>query len=156
MTKYRVEEEQALLAHVPRVRPILTPQKGLEKKYISYFFATEQECNPPPRFMESVWWVFRTLFDKGLVYKGFKVMPYSTACATPLSNFESGQNFKEVRRFTNCLIRWISPARSVRRLLGEGLPCDEILEGGASSSAYVPRVCQILTPQKGLEKKESD
>ena len=49
-----------------------------------------------PQFMESVWWVFQQLFNKGLVYKGFKVMPYSTACATPLSNFESGQNYKEV------------------------------------------------------------
>lgn len=49
-----------------------------------------------PSFMESVWWVFKRLFDLGLVYKGFKVMPYSTACATPLSNFESGQNYKEV------------------------------------------------------------
>lgn len=49
-----------------------------------------------PEFMESVWWVFKQLYEKDLVYKGFKVMPYSTACATPLSNFESGQNYKEV------------------------------------------------------------
>lgn len=49
-----------------------------------------------PQFMESVWWVFQQLFQKDLVYKGFKVMPYSTACSTPLSNFESGQNYKEV------------------------------------------------------------
>jgi len=49
-----------------------------------------------PQFMESVWWVFQQLYKKDLVYKGFKVMPYSTACATPLSNFESGQNYKEV------------------------------------------------------------
>lgn len=49
-----------------------------------------------PWFMESVWWVFSELWNKGLVYKGVKVMPYSTACNTPLSNFESGQNFKEV------------------------------------------------------------
>ena len=48
-------------------------------------------------FMESVWWVFRQLFDKGLVYQGFKVMPYSTACATPLSNFEANLNYKDVR-----------------------------------------------------------
>lgn len=33
---------------------------------------------------------------KGLVYRGVKVMPYSTACNTPLSNFESGQNYKDV------------------------------------------------------------
>ncbi|KAJ9574051.1 hypothetical protein L9F63_008577, partial [Diploptera punctata] len=49
-----------------------------------------------PWFMESIWWVFKELFIKGLVYKGVKVMPYSTACNTPLSNFESGQNYKEV------------------------------------------------------------
>lgn len=49
-----------------------------------------------PTFMESVWWVFQQLFQKGLVYKGFKVMPYSTACCTPLSNFEAGQNYKDV------------------------------------------------------------
>ena len=39
-------------------------------------------------FMESVWWVFRQLWDKGLVYKDFKVLPYSFGAATPLSNFE--------------------------------------------------------------------
>lgn len=49
-----------------------------------------------PTFMESVWWVFKTLFEKGMVYQGFKVMPFSTACATPLSNFEAGLNYKEV------------------------------------------------------------
>ncbi|KAG4979321.1 hypothetical protein JHK85_033279 [Glycine max] len=47
-------------------------------------------------FMESVWWVFAQLFEKKLVYKGFKVMPYSTGCKTPLSNFEAGQNYKDV------------------------------------------------------------
>ncbi|XP_014785277.1 isoleucine--tRNA ligase, cytoplasmic [Octopus bimaculoides] len=49
-----------------------------------------------PSFMESVWYIFRQLFVKGLVYKGYKVMPFSTACNTPLSNFEVGQNYKEV------------------------------------------------------------
>lgn len=49
-----------------------------------------------PNFMESVWWVFKTMFDKGLVYRGYKVMPYSTACGTPLSNFEAGLNYKDV------------------------------------------------------------
>uniref|UniRef100_A0A7S2FMG0 isoleucine--tRNA ligase n=1 Tax=Haptolina brevifila TaxID=156173 RepID=A0A7S2FMG0_9EUKA len=46
--------------------------------------------------MESVWWVFGQLHEKGLVYRGFKVMPYSCACNTPLSNFEVQQNYKEV------------------------------------------------------------
>jgi len=47
-------------------------------------------------FMESVWWVFSQLFEKKLVYQGFKVMPYSTGCSTSLSNFEAGLNYKEV------------------------------------------------------------
>ncbi|CAH8634361.1 unnamed protein product [Schistosoma haematobium] len=50
-----------------------------------------------PWFMESVWWVFKQLYDKGLVYRGLKVMPFSTACSTPLSNFEAGQNYKDVQ-----------------------------------------------------------
>ncbi|TYI11232.1 hypothetical protein ES332_A09G197200v1 [Gossypium tomentosum] len=45
-------------------------------------------------FMETVWWVFAQLYEKGLVYKGFKVMPYSTGCKTPVSNFEASQNYK--------------------------------------------------------------
>lgn len=49
-----------------------------------------------PTFMESVWWVFKQLFDKGLVYRGWKVMPYSMTCGTPLSNFEAGLNYKTV------------------------------------------------------------
>lgn len=49
-----------------------------------------------PWFMESVWWVFKQLYEKGFVYRGVKVMPYSTACCTPLSNFEANQNYKEV------------------------------------------------------------
>eukprot|EP00271_Cylindrocystis_brebissonii_P013098 TRINITY_DN3268_c0_g1_i2.p1 TRINITY_DN3268_c0_g1~~TRINITY_DN3268_c0_g1_i2.p1 ORF type:complete len:1233 (+),score=293.29 TRINITY_DN3268_c0_g1_i2:403-4101(+) len=48
-----------------------------------------------PSFMESVWWVFKQLFEKGYVYRGFKVMPYSTGCKTPLSNFEAGLNYKD-------------------------------------------------------------
>jgi len=47
-------------------------------------------------FMESVWWVFKRLFDMGLVYKGFKVMPFSAQLGTPLSNFEANLNYKEV------------------------------------------------------------
>ena len=47
-------------------------------------------------FMESVWWVFRSLYDQGLVYEGTKVVPFSTKLGTPLSNFEAGQNYKEV------------------------------------------------------------
>lgn len=47
-------------------------------------------------FMESVWWVFGQLYEKGLVYEGFKVMPFSARLGTPLSNFEANLNYKEV------------------------------------------------------------
>ena len=48
-------------------------------------------------FMESVWWVFKRLFDKGVVYRGYQVMPFSTALNTPLSNFEAMQNYKDTQ-----------------------------------------------------------
>lgn len=69
------------------------------------------------KFMESVWWVFKSIHEKeeGMVYRGFKVceytcsaranevltsllqvMPYSTGCTTPLSNFEANLAYKEV------------------------------------------------------------
>jgi isoleucyl-tRNA synthetase len=38
-------------------------------------------------FMESVWYVFKEIYNKGLVYRGRKIMPYSAACNTVLSNF---------------------------------------------------------------------
>nr|CAB3470983.1 unnamed protein product [Digitaria exilis] len=47
-------------------------------------------------FMESVWWVFAQLWEKGLVYRGFKVMPYSTGCKTALSNFEAALDYRTV------------------------------------------------------------
>lgn len=46
-------------------------------------------------FMESVWWVFRQCFDKGLIYQGYRIQPYSPALATPLSNFETNQGYKD-------------------------------------------------------------
>lgn len=49
-----------------------------------------------PNFMESVWWVFSSLYARGLVYEGFKVMPFSARLGTPLSNFEANLNYKDV------------------------------------------------------------
>lgn len=48
------------------------------------------------KYMESVWWTFKQIFDKGLVYRGSRIMPFSTACNTVLSNFEAGSNYKDV------------------------------------------------------------
>ncbi len=41
-----------------------------------------------PDYMESIWWVFKQLWEKGLIYEGYYILPYSPALATPLSNFE--------------------------------------------------------------------
>ena len=47
-------------------------------------------------YMESIWWVFKALWDKGLIYEGARSMPYCPRCTTPLSNFEVQQNYVEV------------------------------------------------------------
>jgi isoleucyl-tRNA synthetase len=46
-------------------------------------------------YIESVWWVLQQLHGKGLLYKGFRSNPYCPRCATPLSNFEVNQNYKD-------------------------------------------------------------
>lgn len=48
-------------------------------------------------FMQSVWWVFSELYKQGLIYEGYKVVPYSTGISTSLSNFEANQNYKMVQ-----------------------------------------------------------
>ena len=48
-------------------------------------------------FMESIWWVFKQLWDQGRVYKSHRIMPYSWKLSTPLSNFEAGSNYKDVQ-----------------------------------------------------------
>ncbi|MDB4989400.1 MAG: Isoleucyl-tRNA synthetase, partial [Myxococcaceae bacterium] len=48
-----------------------------------------------PSFMETVWWVFKQLWDKGLIYEGFRIQPVSPALGTPLSNFEVAQGPQE-------------------------------------------------------------
>jgi isoleucyl-tRNA synthetase len=48
-------------------------------------------------FMESVWWVFNSLWDKGLIYEGYKSLAYCPRCATPLSNFEVNQGYQDTQ-----------------------------------------------------------
>ncbi|MFH1947094.1 MAG: isoleucine--tRNA ligase [Candidatus Magasanikbacteria bacterium] len=49
------------------------------------------------QFMESVWWVFKQLWEKGLIYEGKKSMHICPRCVTPLSNFEVTQGYKDVK-----------------------------------------------------------
>lgn len=46
-------------------------------------------------YIESVWWVFSQIYQKGLIYQGYKSMPYCPRCATPLSNFEVNEGYKD-------------------------------------------------------------
>ncbi|MFA5083965.1 MAG: class I tRNA ligase family protein [Candidatus Paceibacterota bacterium] len=46
-------------------------------------------------YMESVWWVFKKLWEQKLIYKDFRVTPYCFRCGTPLSNFEVNQGYRE-------------------------------------------------------------
>ncbi|MEI8339070.1 MAG: class I tRNA ligase family protein [bacterium] len=51
-------------------------------------------------YTESVWWIFRTLHEKGLVYEGFKSMHLCPHCGTTLSNFEVAQGYKDITDIT--------------------------------------------------------
>ena len=46
-------------------------------------------------YMESIWWVFKQVWEKDLIYQGFRVQPYCPRCATPLSNFEVNEGYKD-------------------------------------------------------------
>ena len=70
-------------------------------------------------FMESVWWVFQQLWQKGRIYRSYRIMPYSTKLATPLSNFEANKNYKDVQ----------DPAITVRF---------KVIAGGAHAKAGGP------------------
>ena len=48
-------------------------------------------------FIESEWWALKSIWDKGLLYKGFKIVPYCPRCGTPLSSHEVAQGYKAVK-----------------------------------------------------------
>lgn len=48
-------------------------------------------------YIESVWWALRQIWDKGLLYKGHKIMPYCPRCGTSLSSHEVAQGYKDVK-----------------------------------------------------------
>jgi isoleucyl-tRNA synthetase len=53
-----------------------------------------------PSYTESIWWSFKTLYDKSLIYNGFKSMLYCPHCGTTLSNFEVAQGYKDITDLT--------------------------------------------------------
>ncbi len=67
-----------------------------------------------PSFMETIWWVFRQLWDQGRIYRSYRIMPYSWKLTTPLSNFEAGSNYQDVQ----------DPAITVRLRITGGGPAE--------------------------------
>ncbi len=59
---------------------------GMEHPYITY----------DDHYIESVWWAIRQMADKGLLYKGYKIVPYCPRCGTALSSHEVAQGYKDV------------------------------------------------------------
>ncbi len=83
-------------------------------------------------YMESVWWVFQQLWQKGRVYRSYRIMPYSCKLATPLSNFEANKNYKDVQD-PAITVRFKLVAGDARAKVG-GLSS---LEPGRSGDVYL-------------------
>ncbi len=56
-------------------------------------------------YIESCWWSLKKIFDRGLLYKGFKIVPYCPRCGTPLSSHELAQGYKDVKD-TSCIAKF--------------------------------------------------
>ncbi|MBQ0099023.1 MAG: isoleucine--tRNA ligase [Firmicutes bacterium] len=59
----------------------------MEEPYITY----------DDNYIESVWWALKTIWEKGLLYKGYKIVPYCPRCGTALSSHEVAQGYKDVK-----------------------------------------------------------
>lgn len=66
------------------------------------------------KFMETVWWIFSQMNQKGLVYKGYKVVPYSYKCESPLSNFEAGLAYQDICTETAYVAFKLTPESSAK------------------------------------------
>ncbi len=69
-------------------------------------------------YVESVWWALKQYFDKGLIYKGFKVVPQSPTIETPLSSHELSLGYKEVRD-PNCYIKVKIKSSPIEEITGK-------------------------------------
>ncbi|HBP38448.1 MAG TPA: isoleucine--tRNA ligase, partial [Clostridiales bacterium] len=56
-------------------------------------------------YIESEWWALKTIWDKGLLYKGYKIVPYCPRCGTSLSSHEVAQGYKDVKE-TSVFVRF--------------------------------------------------
>jgi isoleucyl-tRNA synthetase len=69
--------------------------EGMFKRVGRWADYTKTYATLDESYIESVWWVFKSIYERGLIYKDFRSSPYCPRCATPLSNFELNQGYKD-------------------------------------------------------------
>ncbi len=94
-------EEYGIAPFIDKCRESVWKYKGMWEDFsdtVGYWVDTE---NPyityDNKYIESVWWSLKQIWDKGLLYKGFKIVPYCPRCGTPLSSHEVAQGYKDVK-----------------------------------------------------------
>ncbi len=94
-------EEYGLEPFINRCKENVWKYKGMWEDF-SYKVGFWADMDDPyvtyhDDFIESEWWALKQIWDKGLLYKGFKIVPYCPRCGTPLSSHEVAQGYKEVK-----------------------------------------------------------
>jgi len=94
-------EEYGLAPFIEKCKESVWKYKGMWEEFSDIVGFWADMDNPyvtyHNEYIESVWWSLRQIHDKGLLYKGFKIVPYCPRCGTPLSSHEVAQGYKEVK-----------------------------------------------------------
>ncbi len=94
-------EEYGLAPFIDKCKESVWKYKGMWEDFSSTvgFWADMDDpyVTYDDNFIESEWWALKTIWDKGLLYKGFKIVPYCPRCGTPLSSHEVAQGYKAVK-----------------------------------------------------------
>ena len=94
-------EEYGLAPFITKCKECVWKYKGMWEDFSRTVGFWADMDNPyvtyDDNFIESEWWALKTIWDKGLLYKGFKIVPYCPRCGTPLSSHEVAQGYKAVK-----------------------------------------------------------
>ena len=94
-------EEYGLAPFIEKCKESVWKYKGMWEDFSSTVGFWADMENPyvtyDNNYIESVWWSLKTIWEKGLLYKGYKVVPYCPRCGTPLSSHEVAQGYKDVK-----------------------------------------------------------
>ena len=94
-------EEYGLAPFIDKCKESVWKYKGMWEDFSETVGFWADMDNPyvtyDDNFIESEWWALKTIWDKGLLYKGFKIVPYCPRCGTPLSSHEVAQGYKAVK-----------------------------------------------------------